>query len=109
MDFVGGQQLEGIPYRLVDYLQLADWTGRAVRDDKRGFIPSQEPKLLKKLGIDAEIWLENVKQYQQAHNSFVGTEVQLKKICEQTGKKWLSGIKQSRLLYHPLNSGHSLQ
>ena len=107
--FVGGQQLEGIPFRLIDYLELADWTGRAVRDDKRGFIPVQAPKLLEKLGIDAELWLENVRQYHQTHKSFVGTEVQLKKICEQTGKKWLSGMKQSRLLYHQLNSGHSLQ
>jgi len=29
---------EGLPFRLADYLELVNWTGRAVRDDKRGAI-----------------------------------------------------------------------
>ena len=31
-------QATTIPYRLDDYLMLVDWTGRAIRSDKRGFI-----------------------------------------------------------------------
>ncbi|MDH5327022.1 MAG: hypothetical protein OEY58_16320 [Gammaproteobacteria bacterium] len=26
----------GIPFGLVDYFELTDWTGRAIRDDKKG-------------------------------------------------------------------------
>ena len=31
---------EGLPFRLTDYLELVDWTGRILREDKRGAIPS---------------------------------------------------------------------
>jgi REP element-mobilizing transposase RayT len=30
--------IDGIPYISTDYLQLVDWTGRCIREDKRGFI-----------------------------------------------------------------------
>jgi len=33
--FIGGNQSDhGIPYAEKDYFELADWTGRAIRDDK---------------------------------------------------------------------------
>jgi len=31
----------GLPFHLADYLELVNWTGRAVRDDKRGAIASR--------------------------------------------------------------------
>ena len=37
--FIGSSlKKDGIAFDLKDYLALADWTGRLVRDDKRGFI-----------------------------------------------------------------------
>ncbi len=99
VDFVGSRQIEGIPYLFRDYLELADWTGRAVRDDKRGYISEKEPKIISKLGIDVEKWLDTVKEYSENYHAFVGSEKQLKEVCASTGKKWLSGMKSSRLLY----------
>lgn len=29
---------KGLPFRLDDYLELVDWTGRQLRDDKRGLL-----------------------------------------------------------------------
>ena len=98
--FTNGSNIrKGIPYSLKDYFELADWTGRAVRDDKRGYIPDKEPKIISKLGIDVDIWLDTVKEYGESYHAFVGSEKQLKKVCENTGKKWLAGIKSSRVLY----------
>ena len=112
--FTNGSNIKkGIPYSLKDYFELADWTGRAVRNDsprgyslasrqftsKRGYIPDKEPKIVSKLGIDIDVWLDTVKEYSQSYHSFVGSEKQLKDICESSGKKWLAGIKSSRLLY----------
>jgi len=33
------------------------WSGRILREDKKGAIPSQHPKLLNALGLDSESWL----------------------------------------------------
>ena len=99
-EFTNGSNIsDGIPYTLNDYFELADWTGRAIRDDKRGYIPDTEPKIIHKLGIDAEIWMDTVKEYSKGYHAFVGSEAQLKEVCESIGKKWLSGMKKSRLLY----------
>jgi putative transposase len=100
-DFVGGKQLDGIPYTLIDYLELVDWTGRAIRDDvgKRGYIPKSEPKILNKLGITAEIWLDTVDEYNKGFHQFIGSEPELKEVCESLNIKWLSGIKKSRQLF----------
>lgn len=54
----------GIPFRFADYLALVDWTGRAVREDKRGFIPEQLPPTLSRLSIEPEIWLANTTQFE---------------------------------------------
>ena len=45
-----------IPFRLQDYLQLVDWTGRWVRKDKKGVIAPEEPKLLQQLGLNDIEW-----------------------------------------------------
>jgi len=95
----GSNVRKGIPYSLKDYFELADWTGRAGRDDKSGYIPDKEPKIISKLGIDVDIWLDTVKEYGKSYHAFVGSEKQLKEVCEATGKKWLAGIRSSRILY----------
>ena len=72
---------------------------KAIHLNKRGYIPDKEPKIISKLGIDVDIWLDTVKEYGESYHAFVGSEKQLKEVCENTGKKWLAGIKSSRILY----------
>jgi REP element-mobilizing transposase RayT len=50
------QDMAALPCSLRDYLDLVDWTGRAVRPDKRGFIDAQEPRLLVTFGLTAREW-----------------------------------------------------
>jgi REP element-mobilizing transposase RayT len=52
-----GKDFVAIPYNLKDYLELADWTGRAVRDNKKGYIRAQRPKILTSLGISDDQWI----------------------------------------------------
>ena len=51
------------------------------------------------MGIDTDIWLDTVKQYSKSYHAFIGSEKQLKKVCENSGKKWLAGMRSSRALY----------
>jgi hypothetical protein len=36
---------KGLPFRLTDYLKLVDWSGRILREDKRGAIPATVPTI----------------------------------------------------------------
>ncbi len=46
-----------LPFNLKDYIDLVDWTGRCVRDDKRGAIQEKQPPALSLLNLDHEQWL----------------------------------------------------
>jgi len=37
---------KGLPFRLTDYLELVDWTGRILCEGKRGAIPENTPPIL---------------------------------------------------------------
>lgn len=95
-DFVGSQDKEGIAYTLMDYLELVDWTGRVMLDDKRGYIGENEPKIISKLGLAADIWFKSMSQFSEHAYSHIGTEEQLRAVCNEAGKKWIAGIKHSR-------------
>jgi len=45
-----------LPFRLEDYIELVDWTGRIARADKRGSIPTESPKALSTLGLNGVQW-----------------------------------------------------
>jgi hypothetical protein len=59
LPFVGNPRHEmpkGLPFNLTDYLELVDWTGRIIREDKRGTIPQNRPPILERLQIDPRHW-----------------------------------------------------
>jgi hypothetical protein len=57
----------GIPFSWEDYVVLVDWTGRVVREDKRGAITSQLPPILERLTIEPKTWIKNATQFEQQH------------------------------------------
>ncbi|MFT6100293.1 MAG: REP element-mobilizing transposase RayT [Arenicella sp.] len=73
--FVGSKPEEtGLPYVLRDYLELVDWTGRIVREDKRGKINSSLPPILKRLSLDLDSWLILTTQFERQFGKWVGSE-----------------------------------
>ena len=46
----------GLPFRLTDYLEQVDWTGRIIRDDKRDAIPESTPQILHQFNIEPKHW-----------------------------------------------------
>ena len=49
---------------LKDYLELVDWTGRILRQDKRGSIPAEMPPILARLVIEPKHWLFLATQFE---------------------------------------------
>ena len=69
---------EGIQMRLTDYLDLVDWTGRQIRNNKRGAISEAEPDIMDRLGIDAEHWLYITKNFESEFKGIVGAVHEVK-------------------------------
>ena len=44
---------KGLAFSLEDYLELMDWTGRAIREDKAGHIDATYLPILQRLGLEA--------------------------------------------------------
>ena len=78
-------------FRLMDYLELVDSTGRAVRADKRGAISERAAGILNRLGIDERAWLRHMQPRKQRLPVAVGSLERLKAYAASTGRKWVSG------------------
>ena len=70
----------GLPFQLEDYLELVDWTGRILRDDKRGAIPNNLPNILQRLEFNQQIWAVLTKEFESKFNHWVGSEAIVKKV-----------------------------
>jgi REP element-mobilizing transposase RayT len=58
----------GILFSMKDYLDLVDFTGRCIREDKRGSIPNHLPPILQRLNIDTGTWLKNATQFEKDYH-----------------------------------------
>lgn len=70
---------DSLPYTFADYLMLVDWTGRAIRVDKRGHIPVCLAPILARLGLDEVRWLKQVTLFRRQGIRVVGD----KEHCQQ--------------------------
>ena len=92
-------QQTGIPFHFADYLELIDWTGRAIRHDKKGYIDNQQPKLLNELGITPDAWLTSAKKFRRQYSGISG---RWDSMCEfknqHNSGKWCKGKASSQTL-----------
>ena len=83
-----------------DYLALADWSGRAIREDKRGAISAALPPILARLQIDPDHYISHVsKGGQSYHVAALGRVDRLIEAAERLGRRFLKGQSLSRRLY----------
>ncbi len=86
---------KGLPFRLTDYLELVDWTGRCVRENKRGAIDSSLPSVLERLQIDSKHWLYLSQHFESQFKGLVGTAFRIKEAASKLGYQRAPGINQS--------------
>ena len=89
----------GIPMRLTDYLELVDATGRIMRDDKRGYIPSASTKILDRLGLNEDQWLTMTQQFEQCFSTFAGQEQHLRNACEKLDYQRPPGLSRCKAAF----------
>ena len=100
---------KGIPMRLTDYLELVDWTGRIIREDKRGAIPASADGILNRLGIDESQWLTMTQGFEECFATFAGSEQHLRSACEKLPYQRVPGLSRCRLDLPPLAIYQTLQ
>jgi len=70
----------GLPFRLIDYLELVDWTGLIIRDEqlpsgyKSGAIEDTLPPILECLAFTEEAWNILTTTFEQQFNHGLGSE-----------------------------------
>ena len=103
LPFVGAEHQAkkvGINFVFTDYLELIDWTGRCIRNDKKGFIAPNHPKILQKMGITADAWLEHSEQFMEHYANVSGRWSRMCAFKQRIGGHWCKGKSASHQL-HP--------
>ena len=90
---------EGIIFNLVDYLELVDWTGRQIREDKVGSIDAAAEPILKRLSISPEHWVYLCTHFESRFKGLVGSAHSLKHACEVFGRQRRPNISASKMLF----------
>jgi REP element-mobilizing transposase RayT len=88
-----------VPFSSEDYLELVDWTGRAIRSDKPGHIPSGQPKILDRVGIDGERFIAYSECLLEEFGTAVGAPAAMIKLCARRQTKYLHGIRAARQMF----------
>lgn len=88
-----------IPFAFEDYVELVELTGRAVHPHKRGVIPVGTPRLLERLGMNAEVFLDYASHLLKRFGHAVGTPARLVDLAVARQAKYLRGIQAARRVF----------
>jgi len=89
----------GIDFHLQDYITLLDWTGRAIRQNKRGAIPANILPLMERLQVNESEWVNMVNYFGRRFYRVIGPIEAVKKIGKQINDHWVKGLLQCGQLY----------
>ncbi|KID56501.1 transposase [Pseudoalteromonas luteoviolacea] len=81
-----------IPFSLIDYLELVDWTGRHVHSNKRGYIPKSMPNILVSLKIKEVTWLDRIQNFGRHYGNFAGSQTVLRTHAAKNDVNWYKGV-----------------
>ncbi|MGE6110021.1 transposase [Aeromonas sobria] len=86
-NFHNEEKLVCLPHTFTDYLMLVDWTGRAIRLNKRGYIPSHLAPILARLGLDETRWLRQVTLFRRRGIRAVGDHQHRQMFARHCGQR----------------------
>ena len=87
-----------LPLSREEYLQLVDWSGRALLADKRESIPGALPPILERLDLGQKHWLGDMRHYGSWYYRAVGSVQALERYCQHLGQQWLKSARPTRML-----------
>ncbi|AOT10258.1 transposase [Pseudoalteromonas luteoviolacea] len=81
-----------LPFSLIDYLELVDWTGRHVHPKKKGYIPKNMPNILVSLSIEEATWLDRIQSFGSHYGNFAGSQTALRAHAAKNDMNWYKGV-----------------
>jgi len=85
--------------QLKDYVDLIEWTGKAIAYPNKAQLPSNLCATLNHMNLKHDNWLNQVQDYGSHYYRFVGSIEQIKQKTKELKLKWLKGINQINQLY----------
>jgi len=92
LPFSSHNNQRSIAFTLYDYLELIDWSGRAITPNKLGAISPISPKLLDVLNISPDDWIKIVKDFRRQYGNFAGSEQALRQCANKHHSCWYKGV-----------------
>lgn len=100
--FANGKQFEentAIDFKLSDYMQLIDYSGRILREDKRGAIPAEIAPIFSRLKINSHSWFDMVKHLETKFFHAIGHVKHLEDFTAEFRDRAPRGIGAAREFY----------
>ena len=88
-----------LPLAWEEYLRLLDWTGRQIRQDKRGSIPTDLAPILDRLQIVPDAWTSVVSHFGRWFGTAAGRTETLAAEASRRHRRWLRGTSRSRVVF----------
>jgi putative transposase len=88
-----------IPCHFHDYLELVDWTGRAIRSDTQGAIDAALPPIMQRLKIDANAWRVAMRPGGNVFGRAMGRLNRMHLHARTLGQSWIRGLQAAKALY----------
>lgn len=102
LDFAGNDHDDsGLPFALDDYLELVDWSGRAIHPAKRGKIPDEAPPILNRLGIRPDRFIKYLARRERGFYVILGTPDSFRQAIASLGRRFFKGISAANRLFAP--------
>lgn len=94
-----------IGFALADYLELVDWAGRAVREDKPRAIAGQAPPILQRIGLDSERYLEHLRGLAATEKpTMLGRIERIRQAADSLGRHFIKGFGEAQRLFRVLQT-----
>ncbi len=96
---VDGEHKPFLNMELDEYLELLDWTGRQVKEGKRGKIPPHLAHILERLDIETERWVHTVLHFGNLFYRVAGTVQSILQATQRAGQQWLRGKPAAKEIF----------
>ncbi len=81
------------------YLELLDWTGRQIREDKSGNFPPGSTPILERLQMSGQTWVDCVKNFGRWFGWAVGKEQALVQERDRSGLHRMQSRPQATAIF----------